>query len=192
MFFSLLLSVTPQPSQRGICFTEHLSPARKEVFPSTWLRAGGGRSRAEPLLSLLQRSYATAASPLATQHRCGGGRPACNKHTHTRPDSTGHHGHTIQKEIWITNPQLKVNILHLSCKITQALLLDFKSGLSSWLFLCVCSQLEEDTCSSDPVSSPFLTMAPWHVGVFVFQMLIKCAMKINWKKKPFIYLIFYI
>lgn len=89
--FSLLLPLTPSPALYLLPALLCLSPARAEVFPSTWLRAGGGRSRAEPLLSLLQRvMQPLRALRPRTNAAVEPGQPAINTHL----GSTGHHTHS--------------------------------------------------------------------------------------------------
>lgn len=89
--FSLLLPLTPSPA--SICSLLYCACLQRgqRFFqaPGCGLEeAGAGLS---PAVAAAAR-YATAASPPATHQRCGGARPACNKHTH--PGSTGHHTHS--------------------------------------------------------------------------------------------------
>lgn len=84
--FSLLLPLTPSPAlsaRHVLCALLSACLQRGKRFfqaPGCGLEeAGAGWA---PAVCAAAR-YAIAESPPATQERCGGARPACNKHTHT-------------------------------------------------------------------------------------------------------------
>lgn len=194
MFFPYSCPWPPaQPSLRGMCSLLYwaLVPSEERGF-SKHLAAGWRRQeRAEPPLSVLQRvMQPRRALRPRNDAAVAPGQPAINTLTPAHPDSTGHHRHMSQKEIWLTNTQLKVNTLHLSCEITHNKpRFWILNQVSSHDYFPAFAPSWKRRLAHLTVSSQFLPMAPWHVGVFVFQMLIKCATKINWKKS-FIYLNF--
>lgn len=91
--FFLTLIPDPQPSPlsevSAPCFTELLSPASREAFPSTWLRAGGGRSVLQHVMQLLRALWPRSNAAVVP------GQPAINTLTLIPQRTTD----TFQKEI---------------------------------------------------------------------------------------------
>lgn len=122
MFFPYSCPWPPAPSARGLlpALLSTCLQRGKRLFqaPGCGLEEAGG---AEPPLSVLQRVMQLLRALWPRKNAAvAPGQPAINTLAPAHPDSTGHHRHMFQKEIWLTNTQLEVNTLHLSCEITHS------------------------------------------------------------------------